>query len=389
MCGVGSHRDGADSLNGLSSSLPTSPKPRVDCPHSPPPPLFFCFDVSHITQQYVVTPLMRSHLIFRRCCIAPPLSSGAASVVPSTRRFAEAEGGASTSDSRSGRHVASHIVVSQLTTAARHIRNLHQYRHARNKSMVNDLKFSRQWYLARGEGWEIKHEQGHELEAETNFAVYRYDSRLQSSATAPLSGPPIGKVGDIVDPLARYHSLLQRMRARWRVGRGASMDKLRMSLAAAEALVDFCRAEHHTVRTLPQEHVDAIVDAFDATMGFATHLAGSHTSAVAAMIRIASLADEVELTAARDGALRVAKHAALRLEAKHAFAQPNREPSRTMAEPAPLIRGGAYGWKDPFTQDAGRGQDRSVRRWLHPWSRGYNLASPMRHPAYTAELPHQ
>lgn len=223
-----------------------------------------------------------------------------------------------------------------LTESARYLRNLHQYRHARHKSLVKERRrFSRNWYLQAGNNYEFSETKGHEREAFENFGVYRNDSDNDHYvlSTADLKLLPAEQRLDAIHML---------MEDRWKVKDGnKSFDKTKMVLMALE-----CFAEMRELNRIPcfAEMEEADQDQFlqfaDSCRMMASRCSHAHPDAVAAMIRAAEICDVLEAREKRDEILESAEkmtHALGRSLAYEREGEEIRLPKPTFEENGHLI----------------------------------------------------
>jgi hypothetical protein len=211
----------------------------------------------------------------------------------------------------------------------RGIKNQHRYRHARYKSVVKDrIHFSKSWYLFAGNNHERVHVTGHEKEATENFANYHYGKHdeLANVYTSNLQDLP---------PVERINALLPQMKARWKVqDNNKGYDKVKLALQAAECFEDLGKSTKTGADDWPEDHQMHFEQAVKAVLFFAQRCSHDHPDAVAAMIRVASIADGVGADRLRNEALAAARRSAEDLDVAYAFAQPGR-PADSLKAPKP------------------------------------------------------
>lgn len=198
------------------------------------------------------------------------------------------------------------------------LRNLHQYPHARYKSLVKDrLRFSRHWWIAAGNNYELVEDVGHEREATQNFGVYRDDSAKDRFvlSTSHLSDLP---------PARRLNALRDIMRERWRVrDSNRGFDKARLLLQALECFSELRLSGQMSVfAQLPETDQNTFLQYVEGCVQFAQACVHSHPDAVAMVIRAAQICEEMRCTEKRDEVIRAAELAAQRMDRAYAFARP-------------------------------------------------------------------
>lgn len=192
-----------------------------------------------------------------------------------------------------------------LSVSTRGLKNLHQYPHARYKSLVKDhIRFSRNWWLTAGNNYELVEDVGHEREASENFGEYRNDSDHDTFvlSTSRLSDLP---------PHTRLDALREIMRKRWLVkDANRGFDKAKLLLMSLE-----CYSEMRLADTLPEFDAlpepdqDTFLQYVEGCSQFAQACSHSHPEAVAVLIRAAQICEEMRCTSKREEMIRVAERA--------------------------------------------------------------------------------
>lgn len=192
-----------------------------------------------------------------------------------------------------------------LSTSTRGLKNLHQYPHARYKSLVKDhIRFSRNWWLTAGNNYELVEDVGHEREASENFGEYRNDSDNDTYvlSTSRLSDLP---------PHSRLDALREIMRKRWLVkDANRGFDKAKLLLMSLE-----CYSEMRLADTLPEFDAlpepdqDTFLQYVEGCSQFAQACSHSHPEAVAILIRAAQICEEMRCSSKREEMLSVAERA--------------------------------------------------------------------------------
>lgn len=234
-------------------------------------------------------------------------------------------GGASVWATTSTRLTTSMDMYSPTTIVQRRgLRNLHQYPHARYKSLSKDrLRFSRNWWLKGANNYELVDEKGHEREAVENFGVYRDDSDNDRyvMSTNCLNDLP---------PAERLNALAELMRVRWMVRDGnRGFDKARMILMALECFSELrLSGQIKVFNELPEPDQDTFLEYVEACGRFAQACSHSHPDAVAVMLRAAAICDEMRCEEKRDDMVHMAEIAARRLDRAYSFARPGEQQVR-------------------------------------------------------------
>ncbi|CCW69983.1 unnamed protein product [Phytomonas sp. Hart1] len=198
------------------------------------------------------------------------------------------------------------------------LRNLHQYPHARYKSLVKDRRrFARNWWLTGGNNYELVMEVGHEREATENFGVYRDDSKndVFLFSTNRLEDLP---------PEKRLNALVGIMKERWKVrDSDRGFDKAKLLLQALECFSEMrLLGQIKVFKSLPEADQDTFLQYVEGCVKFAQACAHSHPDSVAVMLRAAQICDDMRCEEKRDELLRMTELAARRMEISYAFARP-------------------------------------------------------------------
>ncbi|KAG5465892.1 hypothetical protein CUR178_00607 [Leishmania enriettii] len=200
----------------------------------------------------------------------------------------------------------------------RGLRNLHQYRHARYKSLVKDCRrFSRNWWLTAGNNYELVSEVGHEREATENLAVLRDDSDNDSFVLST------NRLEDL-PPAERLNVLVALMTQRWKVkDNNRGFDKAKMLLKALECFSEMrLGGQIKVFEELPEPDQDTFLQYVEGCAQFAQGCSHSHPDAVAMVLRAAEICDEMRCVDKRDEMTHVAEKMAQRLDRAFASARP-------------------------------------------------------------------
>lgn len=205
-----------------------------------------------------------------------------------------------------------------LAEQRRGLRNLHQYPHARYKSLVKDChRFSRNWWLTAGNNHELVSEVGHEREATENLGIYRDDSQkdVYLFSTNRLADLP---------PSKRLDAIVSIMQERWKVRDGSrGFDKAKLLLQALECFSEMrLTAQIKPFKELPTADQDTFLQYVEGCLQFAQACSHSHPDAVAIMIRAAQICDELRCDEKREEALQVAERAARCMDRAYSFSRP-------------------------------------------------------------------
>eukprot|EP00796_Vickermania_ingenoplastis_P006729 gene6729-4824_t len=205
-----------------------------------------------------------------------------------------------------------------LSVSCRTIKNLHQYPHARYKSLVRDrLRFARNWHLQSGNNYELVHDVGHEREAMENFGVYRDDSDRDEYvlSTSRLEDLP---------PNIRLNAITALMAKRWKVKDGnRGFDKAKMMLSALECFSEMRLAQMiKPFDELPEPDQDTFLQYVESCSQFSQACSHSHPDAVAILIRAAQICDDMRCESKRDEMLVVAERACDGLGRAYHFSRP-------------------------------------------------------------------
>lgn len=207
---------------------------------------------------------------------------------------------------------------SPLFTQRRGIRNLHQYPHARYKSLVKDnRRFARNWFLTAGNNYELVSESGHEREATENFSTLRDDSNNDAYVLST------NKLEDL-PPAERLNVLVELMRKRWKVrddNRG--FDKAKLLLKALECFSEMRQlGQIKAFNELPEPDQDTFLQYVEGCVKYAQACSHSHPDAVAVVLRAAEICDEMRCADKRDELLHISEVMAKRLDRAFASARP-------------------------------------------------------------------
>ncbi|AIO02713.1 hypothetical protein LPMP_355830 [Leishmania panamensis] len=207
---------------------------------------------------------------------------------------------------------------SPLTVQRRGLRNLHQYPHARYKSLVKDCRrFSRNWWLTAGNNYELVSEVGHEREATENLAVLRDDSNNDAYVLST------NRLEDL-PPAERLNVLVALMTERWKVkDNNRGYDKAKMLLKALECFSEMRLAGQIKVfDELPEADQDTFLQFVEGCAQFTQSCSHSHPDAVAIVLRAAVICDEMRCVGKREEMTHVAEVMAKRLDRAFASARP-------------------------------------------------------------------
>lgn len=205
-----------------------------------------------------------------------------------------------------------------LLVQRRGIRNLHQYPHARYKSLVKDTRrFSRNWFLTGGNNYELVSEAGHEREATENFAELRDDSDNDAYVLST------NKLEDL-PPAQRLNVLVDMMRRRWKVrDNNRGFDKAKLLLQALECFSEMRQLNQIKVfDQLPEPDQDVFLQYVEGCAQYAQACSHSHPDAVAVVVRAAQICEEMRCADKRDEMLHISEVMARRLDRAYASARP-------------------------------------------------------------------
>ncbi|RNF08389.1 hypothetical protein TraAM80_02849 [Trypanosoma rangeli] len=199
------------------------------------------------------------------------------------------------------------------------LRNLHQYPTARHKSLVKDrIRFARNWWLTGGNNYELVHEEGHEREATECFAEYAQDSGndVYLFSTNRLSDLP---------PRERLNAIVGLMSARWKVNDGnRGFDKAKLLLQALECFSEMrLSGQIKEYEELPEPDQDTFLQYVEGCSRFAQACVHSHPNAVAILLRVAQICEEMRCSGKRDEMIHVVEAAADRMNRVYAFNRPD------------------------------------------------------------------
>jgi hypothetical protein len=220
---------------------------------------------------------------------------------------------------------------STVVTPHRFLRNLHQRRHVRAKSLVrNRRKYSRNWMLRGNNNFETHETVAHEREATEMFAAYKCDdTRLWESiqlSTTRLESLP---------PRERLDAIVGEMRYRWNVrdgGRG--YDKAKMILSALECFPLMVKANQiGSFDEVGDQTQDIFVQFVVALGKVATEALPTHPNALAMVIRAAEICDEFGCMEQRDSMLSLAENCAKNLCKPYSFEREGEEIALAMPTP--------------------------------------------------------
>ncbi|KPA81682.1 hypothetical protein ABB37_03990 [Leptomonas pyrrhocoris] len=207
---------------------------------------------------------------------------------------------------------------SPLLVQRRGIRNLHQYPHARYKSLVKDnRRFARNWWLTGGNNYELVSEVGHEREATENFSTLRDDSDNDAFVLST------NKLEDL-PPAERLNTLVELMRVRWKVrDNNRGFDKAKLMLKALECFSEMRQLEQiKAFHELPEPDQDTFLQYVEGCVKYAQACSHSHPDAVAVVLRAAEICDEMRCTDKREELIHISEEMAKRLDRAYASARP-------------------------------------------------------------------
>ncbi|RNF20849.1 uncharacterized protein Tco025E_03579 [Trypanosoma conorhini] len=198
------------------------------------------------------------------------------------------------------------------------LRNLHQYPTARHKSLVKDrIRFARNWWLTGGNNYELVHEQGHEREATECFTEYAQDASndVYLFSTNRLSDLP---------PRDRLNAIVGLMTARWKVkDNNRGFDKAKLLLQALECFSEMrLSGQIKEFEELPEPDQDTFLQYVEGCSRFAQACSHSHPNAVAILLRVAQICEEMRCGGKRDEMIHVVEVAADRMDRAYAFTRP-------------------------------------------------------------------
>ncbi|RNF19610.1 hypothetical protein TcG_04191 [Trypanosoma cruzi] len=217
------------------------------------------------------------------------------------------------------------------------LRNLHQYPTARHKGLVKDrIRFARNWWLTGGNNYELVHEEGHEREATECFAEYAQDSSndVYLFSTNRLSDLP---------PRDRLSAIVGIMTSRWKVrDSNRGFDKARLLLQALECFREMrLSGQIKEFEELPEADQDTFLQYVEGCSRFAQACSHSHPSAVAILLRVAHICEEMRCSEKRDEIIHVAEGAAERMDRAYAFSRPHdnlKRPPPSLMENESVLR---------------------------------------------------
>ncbi|KAG5490724.1 hypothetical protein JKF63_00846 [Porcisia hertigi] len=207
---------------------------------------------------------------------------------------------------------------SPLTVQRRGLRNLHQYPHARYKSLVKDCRrFSRNWWLKAGNNYELVSEVGHEREATENLAMLRDDSNNDAYVLST------NRLEDL-PPAERLNVLVELMTKRWKVkDNNRGYDKAKMLLKALECFSEMrLSGQIKVFDELPEPDQDTFLQYVEGCAQYAQGCSHSHPDAVAIVLRAAAICDDMRCVDKREEMTHVAEVMAKRLDRAFASARP-------------------------------------------------------------------
>ncbi|KPI90575.1 hypothetical protein ABL78_0335 [Leptomonas seymouri] len=207
---------------------------------------------------------------------------------------------------------------SPLLVQRRGIRNLHQYPHARYKSLVKDChRFARNWWLTAGNNYELVSEVGHEREATENFSTLRDDSDNDAYVLST------NRLEDL-PPAERLNVLVELMRARWKVrDSNRGFDKSKLLLKALECFSEMRQLGQVKVfGELPEPDQDTFLQYVEGCVKYAQACSHSHPDAIAVVLRAAEICDEMRCGDKREELIHISEVMAKRLDRAYASARP-------------------------------------------------------------------
>lgn len=207
---------------------------------------------------------------------------------------------------------------SPLTVQRCGLRNLHQYSHARHKSLGKDFRrFSRNWWLTAGNNYELVSESGHEREATENFAELRDDSDKDAYVLST------NRLEDL-PPAERLNVLVSLMTVRWKVkDNNRGYDKAKMLLKALECFSEMrALGQIKVFAELPEPDQDTFLQYVEGCAQFAQGCSHSHPDAIAIVLRAATICDEMRCVDKREEMTHVAEVMARRLDRAYSSARP-------------------------------------------------------------------
>lgn len=220
---------------------------------------------------------------------------------------------------RSNTATTSSFVHAPLLVQRRGLRNLHQYPHARYKSLVKEhRRFARNWFLTGGNNYELVSEVGHEREATENFSTLRDDSDNDAYVLST-------NVLEDLPPAERLNALVELMRRRWKVrDNNRGFDKAKMLLKALECFSEMRQLGQIKVfMELPVPDQDTFLQYVEGCAKYAQACSHSHPDAVAMVLRAAEICDEMRCAEKRDELLHISETMAKRLDRAFASARPH------------------------------------------------------------------
>lgn len=218
-----------------------------------------------------------------------------------------------------GADTSSSFHCAPLLVQRRGIRNLHQYPHARYKSLVKDnRRYARNWFLTGGNNYELVSEVGHEREATENFSTLRDDSDHDAYVLST------NKLEDL-PPAERLNTIVELMRKRWKVrDNNRGFDKAKMLLTALECFSEMRQLGQVKVfMELPEPDQDTFLQYAEGCVKYAQACSHSHPDAVAVVLRAAEICDEMRCADKRDELLHISEIMAKRLDRAFATARPH------------------------------------------------------------------
>ena len=207
--------------------------------------------------------------------------------------------------------------VPVIVQSLRSLRNLHQRRHARHKSLTYDRRrYSRNWFLNGNNNFEVHETVAHEREATEMLAAYKCDDpRLWESLQLST-----GKLEDL-PARQRLDAITENMKYRWEVSDGGrGFDKAKMLLSALECFPEMLQTNQiGSFDDVNDATQDLFVQYVVALGKIATEAIPTHPNAVAMVIRAAEICDEFGCREQRDSMLQLAENSAKNLCKPYAF----------------------------------------------------------------------
>jgi hypothetical protein len=181
-------------------------------------------------------------------------------------------------------------------------------------------KYSRNWFLQKGDNHELVETKAHEREAFENFGVYKndFDNDRFVLSTSKLAELPAKE---------RLGAIMMMMNERWKVKDGQrGFDKAKMALQAIECFAEMRELEQiPTFADMTDEDQDSFLLGVESCMQFAQRSFHQHPDAVAMMIRAADICDTLRCSEKRDEVLQMAEKCANRIGRAYAFEREGEE----------------------------------------------------------------